>query len=219
MSQAPSTRPSSSSNFQSVLTTALDAYEKKTKNKLLTHPLIAQLQSCDSPSAILAVLEDIIHQFDKRRSSDQRLANWLNPTVNVVYAFSATLSAGVSLVESQPVIRPYFLQHKSYLLVSASFSWRLETYTEVSPTPAMTDMILKIMVEVLSIFAIATKDIRQRRSKKYLKKLVGKNDIEDALKRLDTLTQEEARMAMAEILKVTHRVDDNVKVLIDDGKK
>lgn len=50
---------------------------------------------------------------------------------------------------------------------------------------------------------------------KYLKKLVGKNDIEDALKRLDTLTQEEARMALAEILKVTHRVDDNVKVLID----
>ena len=48
-----------------------------------------------------------------------------------------------------------------------------------------------------------------------MKKLLGKNDIEDALKRLDTLTQEEARMATAEVLKVTHRVDDNVKALID----
>jgi hypothetical protein len=34
-----------------------------------------------------------------------------------------------------------------------------------------------------------------------MKKLVGRNDIEDALKRLDKLTQDEARMAIAENLK------------------
>ena len=50
---------------------------------------------------------------------------------------------------------------------------------------------------------------------KYLKKLVGKNDIEDALKRLDKLTQEVARMVTAEVLKITHGVDDKAKVLID----
>ena len=101
MSQAPSTpssSSSSSSNFQFVFNAALDAYEKKTKNSLLTHPLIAQLQSCDSPDAILSVLQGLIQQFDQHRSSDERLRKWLNPTVNVVYAFSATLSAGVSLV-------------------------------------------------------------------------------------------------------------------------
>ena len=43
-----------------------------------------------------------------------------------------------------------------------------------------------------------------------MKKLLGKNDIEDALKKLDTLTMEEARMAIAETLKVTNRVDDKV---------
>ena len=48
-----------------------------------------------------------------------------------------------------------------------------------------------------------------------MKKLLAKNDIEDALKRLDALTQEEARMATAEVLKVTQRVDDKVTVLID----
>jgi hypothetical protein len=48
-----------------------------------------------------------------------------------------------------------------------------------------------------------------------VKKLLGKNDIEDALKRLDTLTQEEARMATAEVFKVTQRVDNNVAVLAD----
>jgi hypothetical protein len=50
---------------------------------------------------------------------------------------------------------------------------------------------------------------------KFLKKLLGRNDVEDALKRLDKLTQEEARMATAEVLKITHSVDGSVKVLID----
>ena len=35
--------------------------------------------------------------------------------------------------------------------------------------------------------------------------------MEDALKRLDTLTQEEARMAIAENLRATHAVDDRVR--------
>ena len=95
MSQTP---PNASSSFQSVLNAALDAYEKKTKNKLLTHPLAARLQSCDSPTAVLSVLQDLIQQFDRRRRSDERLTNWLNPTVNVLYAFSSTLGQGVGLV-------------------------------------------------------------------------------------------------------------------------
>jgi len=89
---------SSSSNFQSVFNTALEAYEKKTKCKLLSHPLVAQLQSCDSPIAILSVLQDLIQKFDQRRSSDERLTDWLNPTVNVLYAFSDLIGQGVGLV-------------------------------------------------------------------------------------------------------------------------
>jgi hypothetical protein len=50
-------------------------------------------------------------------------------------------------------------------------------------------------------------------SEKYLKKLFGnRTDIEDALKRLDILTQEEAQMAAAQVLKATHAVDDTGKV-------
>jgi methyl-accepting chemotaxis protein len=48
-----------------------------------------------------------------------------------------------------------------------------------------------------------------------LKKLLGKKDIEDALKRLDTLTMEEARMAIAETLKVTNTVDNKVDKVDD----
>ena len=44
------------------------------------------------------------------------------------------------------------------------FFKRLESYTEVRPTAAMTDVIVKIIIEVLSILAIATKEIKQGRS-------------------------------------------------------
>jgi hypothetical protein len=107
-----------------------------------------------------------------------------------------------------------------------NFFKRLESYIEVTPTAAMTDVIVKTMVEVLSIIAIATKEIKQGRPsvlisdyslsltdifpEKIVKKLLGRNDIEDALKRLDSLTIEEARMAIAETLKVANRVDNKV---------
>ncbi len=43
-----------------------------------------------------------------------------------------------------------------------------------------------------------------------MRKLLGRNNIGDALKRLDLLTIEEARMAIAETLKVTNRVESKV---------
>jgi len=50
-------------------------------------------------------------------------------------------------------------------------------------------------------------------AERYLRKLLGRPDIEDALKRLDKLTNEEARMATAQVLKSTHNIDDRVRVL------
>ena len=107
------------------------------------------------------------------------------------------------------------------------FFKRLEKYIEVRPTAAMTDIIIKIMVEVLSIIGIVTKEVGQGRTsmsfpvdispkidghaEAYLKKLVGRKDVEDALQRLDQLTQEEGRMAAAESLTISRGIDDKVK--------
>jgi len=49
-----------------------------------------------------------------------------------------------------------------------------------------------------------------------MKKLIGINDIEDALKRLDRLTQEEARMASAQLLKVTSTINNRVEEIADN---
>ena len=110
------------------------------------------------------------------------------------------------------------------------FFLRLEKYIKVRPTAAMKNIIVEIMVEVLSILGIVTKEIGQGtmsasfrvyispkadlRTGKFFKKLVGRKDIEDALQRLDQLTQEEARMAAAEALAITRDIGDDVKGVI-----
>jgi len=48
-----------------------------------------------------------------------------------------------------------------------NFFHRLEVYTEVAPTTKMMDIIMKIMAEVLTILAIATKEIKQGRTSEF----------------------------------------------------
>jgi hypothetical protein len=90
--------PSSSSHFQEIFSAAVKAYEKRTKKDLPDHPLALQLQTCDSPASILAVLQGQVGDLDQARKSDERLTRWLSPTVNVLLTFSATIGGGVSLV-------------------------------------------------------------------------------------------------------------------------
>jgi hypothetical protein len=88
----------SSSNFQLIINNALKVYEKRTKKDLLAHPLAAKLQTCGTPAAILAILQGQVQGLDKSQSGDERWSKWLDPTVNVLFAFSSTIGAGVSLV-------------------------------------------------------------------------------------------------------------------------
>jgi hypothetical protein len=58
--------------------------------------------------------------------------------------------------------------------VSKTFFKRVETYTSVPPTDAMTDIIVKIMIEVLNIFAIATNEMRQGRASALLSAILDR---------------------------------------------
>src|SRR5579863_9315101 len=97
MSSVPS--PSTSrSNLDSIFNAALTAYKKKTGKDITSHPLATELQSCDSPDAILAVLRRQIPMPNKSQSSDETFEIFLIPTVNVLYTLSDTLGEGVGLV-------------------------------------------------------------------------------------------------------------------------
>ena len=82
---------SSTSSYQLIINNALEAYEKRTRKNLLDHPLASQLQACDSPGDILAVLRQQIHGLDQSRSADERWTKWLDPTIHVLFTLSQTV--------------------------------------------------------------------------------------------------------------------------------
>src|SRR6266851_4047220 len=108
------------------------------------------------------------------------------------------------------------------------FLQRLSCYANINVrlTTAMTELLGKIMVHVITVLALSTRAMKERRKRgstdliyylfadygkdTILKRLVGRTDIEDALQRLDTLTNEEGLMTTARNLEVTHHVDGNV---------
>jgi len=160
------------------------------KQDLLAHPLAAQLQTCDSPAAILAVLQQQVQGLDQSGSSDDRWTKWLDPTINVLFAFSATVGAGVGLVFAPANViftgigvllsAAKDVRASQDTLVNVfqrveSFFRRLEVYTQVPPTTEMMDTIIQIMVEILSILGIAMKEIKQSRMKKIWEEADRKN--------------------------------------------
>jgi len=82
------------------------------------------------------------------------------------------------------------------------------------------------MAQVLSVLALSTKEMKQTRisgsiywvfsfmadceTEKFMKRIAGRTDVEDALERLDMLTKEENLMTAARNLEVTHQVNVNV---------
>ena len=95
-------------NFETIFAAALKTYNKQTKKDIASHPLAVQLQSCDSPSTILAVLKAQVQAFDESQNADEKLTKWLDPTVNVLYSFSATLGNGVGLVRCERYSRSIY---------------------------------------------------------------------------------------------------------------
>ncbi|KAF8273970.1 hypothetical protein EI94DRAFT_1696285 [Lactarius quietus] len=84
-----------SDRFKVIFEAALEAYNKTTKQSLEGHPLLTQLKSCDSPTAILDLLRGLINL-----NADEGLKKWLKPMIHILYAFSATLGGGISLIFS-----------------------------------------------------------------------------------------------------------------------
>ena len=112
-----------------------------------------------------------------------------------------------------------------------NFLSRLSIYAELPMSPPMYEVIMKIMVEVLSMLSLATRQIKQGRfskrlatyiflitkfrAEKFSKKLLGESEIEAVLQRLDRLTLEESRTTTAQTLEVVYGLVHNMKLVMD----
>ncbi|KAN0128200.1 CHAT domain containing protein [Lactarius tabidus] len=211
--------------LDAALSDALNEYKAKTGHELLIHPLAAEVQRCDSVDAILAIFQGQAEALKQFRAGDQRLMKWISPVVDVLFKFSATIG-GVASVAFPPA--GAIFSGISVLLAAAkdvkashdalvelferieSFFNRLGVYTQISLTPEMAGVFVKIVAEVLSILSIATKEMTRKRANIYFRKLLGRADIEDALKRLGSLIQEEVQMAIAQTMRATFDLKDDI---------
>ena len=102
MSQVPSAF-TSSTDFEAIFTNALTTYKKQTKKDIAAHPLATELQSCNSSSAIIAILRTQMQNFDQSQGADdsEKWTKWLDPTVNVLLAFSVNIGNSVGVVNRE----------------------------------------------------------------------------------------------------------------------
>jgi len=103
------------------------------------------------------------------------------------------------------------------------FLQRLKHYIGIPLTEESTELSGKIMVQLLSLLALSTKMMADKGisesihsistllvdsgSETFVKRLLGRTDVEDALLQLDLLTKEEGLMIGARNLAVMHHVD------------
>ncbi|KAF8259585.1 hypothetical protein EI94DRAFT_1010410 [Lactarius quietus] len=221
------------SSFQSILD-AVDKYAEQTGINLKENPFAERVKTCDSPSAVLVLLQDNLKAFKDFRDKNRKFIECISPVVQFVHAFSGVLGEAAGLIPFQPTklifvgIDVLFTAADG---VSASydallelfecignFVKRLHIYSEIPLETLMKDIVAKIMVELISILALAKKQIGRGRLKQFAKRLLGDSEIETILKRLDRLTQEEARMTVTQTLAIVHGLLNNMKVVMDGGE-
>ncbi|KAH9176596.1 hypothetical protein EDB89DRAFT_78705 [Lactarius sanguifluus] len=229
--------PLSESNirFRSLFETALQEYEKKAGTILLDNPITVKLQNCNSAEAINDVLQEQAQTFQKFRGNDGKFAKWLKRTVHVLHTLSTSSALGEGVGLPFPPAKAIFAGIGILLAaikdVSASydalvdlfestenFLRRLDIYTKIPSTEVMTEIIVKILVELLSTLALATHQVKQGRLKKFGMKLLGENETEAVLQRLDRLNHDEARTTAAQTLEVVYGLVKNMKVIMNGGK-
>ncbi|KAH9047934.1 hypothetical protein EDB83DRAFT_2633183 [Lactarius deliciosus] len=217
MSSDPEASSSSTPNFQPIFEKALEEYKKKTGKDLTTHPLAAEINGCDSLDAILTVLQGKANELNQSRISDDRLTKWLNPTVNILNTLSATL--GDSAGSVFPLTKIIFSGIGILLIAARDTVANRDIYTNAPPSPAVTDELAKIMAEVLSILATATKGMKEKRIKTFFKKVAGMNSLEDALQRFGELEQRELLTGIAQVSSDTNVLKDDARETKADVKE
>ncbi|KAF8262801.1 hypothetical protein EI94DRAFT_657338 [Lactarius quietus] len=207
-------------------------YAEQTGIDLKKSPFADRVNRCDTPTAVLLLLQEDLKAFKDYRDKNRKFLNCVKPLVQFVHTFSGILSearlmfppaglifAGIDILftAADGVSASYDALLELFECMG-NFLKRLNIYTESSLDPLMTNIVANIMAELISILALAKKQISRGRLKQFTKKLLGDNEIETILRRLDRLTQEEARMTAAQTLTVVHGLLNNMKAVMDGGE-
>ncbi|KAH9995663.1 hypothetical protein BJV74DRAFT_987099 [Russula compacta] len=170
------------SQFNDLIEAALREYSQKTGKDIPTHPLTARILRCDSSDAVLAVLQEHAHAFSQYRNGDWKtqLMRRLKPTVEILIGLSNSgvfgQVVGLKFPPAQAIFAGVGLLLAAAKGVSTSYDalidlfecfehylGRLKIFTEI-PT-AVGEILVKIMVELLGVLALATQQVKLGRFK------------------------------------------------------
>jgi hypothetical protein len=89
----------SASNLRSILDEASVQYKELTGFDLATHPLGAKFENWDSVDTVLEVFQDQARIFNEFRKGNEKLMEWLKPTVQVMVSISTSLGNASTTVQ------------------------------------------------------------------------------------------------------------------------
>ncbi|KAI0280250.1 hypothetical protein BC826DRAFT_1112292 [Russula brevipes] len=219
MSTGPAAHPSTD-NFIAIFSVAQDEYKKLTGHDVRRHPLALKFDTCRSPEDVSKLLQMQGQALSTFNKGNEALMRWLNPTVNILFILSGTLGEGIGLPFSPAktiftgigvllgAVKDEAASHDKLIELFERihcFLHRLESYIRTLLSSEFVELLGKIMAQLLSILALSTKAMTERRIKKVLKRLAGKTDVEDAVSRLDVLTKDENLAVVAKSLELLYK--------------
>jgi hypothetical protein len=96
------------SNLQSILDAA-DKYAEQTGINLKDNPFADKVKGCDSPNAVLLLLQENLKAFKDYRDDNRKFIESVSPVVQFVHAFSDILGEAAGLVSRNQSLRYQFL--------------------------------------------------------------------------------------------------------------
>ncbi|EMD33429.1 hypothetical protein CERSUDRAFT_126167 [Gelatoporia subvermispora B] len=217
---------------------ALNEYTKQTGTDLDAGPLTDRLNGCISVNDIMDILEEHTRAFAEFRKGGAKtqLLRALKPIATAVLALqpSETLGEGIAVVfqPAKAIVGAVIVLLKATKDVSSSYDSlvdllnciskfldRLSIYAGKSLTILMQEILVKTLANVVSILALATREVNQGRLGKYVRTLLGDTHVEDALKQLTRLGSTETQMIGVESLRLTYSLSTTLNELMQGSKE
>ncbi|KAI0246234.1 hypothetical protein BJV78DRAFT_176072 [Lactifluus subvellereus] len=170
--------------LQSLLKDAIDKYKTQVGTSLIESQLTT-LGTCDDVQFVAAVLEERVQAFHHFLGRDRhpKMKQSIRRTVHILHTIFTSLGGavqvgqGIGSIPFPPVklvfaaigvllatVKDVNGSYDALLQLFESignFVQRLDIYTKIPPTTVMTEILVKIIVELLSTLALATKQIKQ----------------------------------------------------------
>ncbi|KAJ7926134.1 ankyrin repeat-containing domain protein [Mycena leptocephala] len=212
--------------FLELWTDATTKYEDDTKTKFATHALAG----CNNPDAVLDALDRDLREFKDYRDKKERLRKWLKfmsissvrflrqrerrqAWCPVPFARAGFVALGVLVQAAKNVSARYDCIIDLCELLH-SFLERLRVYMSAQLPNGMRGIVIRMLAHLLSVFALMTKEIKHNRFGSYLRILIGRIDVQDALKKLNDLIGAEQSMGVASAIVFSQEILDHLHGLV-----